>query len=389
MEDILLVFAYNILFFVLFVIWWRFLWRTSKDISETAEKLKEIITSKRVLITSVLIFLIVLTVVAQIFVFAPNTDVDDAITTGVKAFLQGINPYASDVVTHYVNEQKILGPYQYFPFDLLIYSFFYILGGTILESYLSTFWFLPFHVLLLIPYVYLFQKILDKQLATFNISRTTSISLAILTATPFLWSNAFLMSFSFLLGYYLIHTKKQKTLGLISYLVGAASKYMTGMLFFNYLSCEIRNLLSRKITIRQFVRTLIPFISSSVIFLIFVIPFGIWNVLVSTFLYQGEINARSEVAQIKGPILVEIFKALDLLSVYLPIFLLLTILFVSFIMIKVSNHLDQFIAISFYFMFTLPFYGTELFGAPLLAIIIRFFEIYSQWSVKNVINRSH
>ncbi|MHA2075739.1 MAG: hypothetical protein ACW97X_14050, partial [Candidatus Hodarchaeales archaeon] len=199
---------YNFIFIFLWAVW--FSYHREKDGNKLHTLFKRYLIEDKLFypITSglIVIFLFLLLDYAVI-----STDVDDAITSAVQAFLNGSNPYKEDVVVHHVsvdgNLEVVLGRYHYFPPDLLIYSGFYVLMGEIFLPILETYWFVPLHFALLIPGYWLVTRIVDwphQRLAPF----------CILLVTPFLFTNSILMWFFFVFGYYLFELKEQRTLGM-------------------------------------------------------------------------------------------------------------------------------------------------------------------------------
>ena len=185
-------FLYNLIFVSLWILW--FIYHREEEDQGLKHYFKKYLNNESwfYFITGSLI------VIFLYFLFSYaiwHTDVDDAITSGVQAVLQGINPYQNDVVEHHVNSEVILGRYHYFPPDLLTYSLFYLLFGAVLFPLLQTYWFVPLHFILLIPGYWLITQIVDwphHKLFPFTI----------LLITPFLFTNSMLMWFFFLIGYY-------------------------------------------------------------------------------------------------------------------------------------------------------------------------------------------
>jgi hypothetical protein len=91
------------------------------------------------------------------------------------------------------------------------------------------------------------------------------------------------------------------------------------------------------------------------------IPFGFFNVLESTILFQGEIGRRTELATIQGPLLVEIMLHLNLLDFYNLVFLLSSFLALIFSLKIGKNTYEKIIYLQFIMLFLLPFMATELF----------------------------
>jgi len=284
-----------------------------------------------------------------------NTDVDDAITSAVHAFLQGINPYQKDVVEHYINSEMVPGRYHYFPPDLLTYSLFYILVGHFFVFFFDTYWFVPLHFLLIIPSYWIITQLVEwphHRLFPFTL----------LLITPFLFTNSMLMWFFFLIGYYYYEKKERHILGMVFYVLAASVKYMVGFIILFYFVRTIKELYKERgpFNIWKLVGyKLTPYIISSLVLILICLPFGLIDVIKSVFIYQGDPQYREDVAQSVGPLLIEILKSLNLISLYLPIVGVIVIL-ALIILIKQPTY-DQIIHFSFLAMIILPFYATELF----------------------------
>ncbi|MFX1517082.1 MAG: hypothetical protein ACFFC6_12340 [Promethearchaeota archaeon] len=296
-------------------------------------------------------------VVFLIFLFSYviwNTDVDDAITSAVQAVVQGINPYQEDVVEHHINSEIILSRYHYFPPDLITYSLFYYIFGSIFYPGLQTYWFVPLHIILIIPGYWVITQLIEwphHQLFPFTV----------LLITPFLFTNSMLMWFFFLIGYYFYEKKEQRILGMTFYVLAASVKYMVGFIIFFYFIQSLKELYYEKqfTNWRVLGQKLAPYAISSLILTLICLPFGFFDVITSVFLYQGDPQYRAEVAQFVGPLLIEILKFLNLISWYLPI--LVVIVFLALIILWQQPTYTQIIHFSFLAMIILPFYGTELF----------------------------
>ncbi|MHA1444833.1 MAG: hypothetical protein ACTSR4_08820, partial [Candidatus Hodarchaeales archaeon] len=217
---------YNLIFLVLWLLWMDFHYK--KDESKVRSLLKTYLEkdSRFYLATGLLIALFLF----LLFSYAIfNTDVDDAITSGVEAFLKGHNPYQENVVVHHLPEPMgiTLGLYHYFPSDLLSYSLFYILGGGFFVPILGTYWFMPYHLLLMFPGYWLTFKIVGwphRRLLPFFL----------LLLTPFLFTNSMLMWFFFMIGYYCYEEKGHHNIGMIFYVLAASVKYLVGFIIVFY-----------------------------------------------------------------------------------------------------------------------------------------------------------
>lgn len=353
-EQEIFVILYNLLFILLFLLW----------IYQDKLSLKNIITNgnlKILWLFSIVFFLISL----LLNVYLLGSDVDDAVISGTKAFVQDqANPYSEKVVVHLLNGEKVFGFYHYFPSDLIIYSIIFIIFSP-LESLSSIFvdsWFLIGNFIFLILSYFVVRKILQEP----DIRLIPSY---VIVTSFFLFSNSSLMVLYFVIGYFCFYNLKNKNLGVISYILAAGVKYMTGLLLMVQAMEEAMQVKKKEDLI-----FLKPYILGSVVFLVTIIPFGVIDILNATFLYQGDIVARAKVAGIYGPILVELALLLDILAFYNIIFLISAIL--SFIVaFKFGNNTyERQMIISFLFMFILPFYGTELIIVSLLLWYFHLFD---------------
>ena len=305
-----------------------------------------------------------------------NTDVDDAITSGVDAFLKGQNPYQENVVIHHLPSGITLGLYHYFPSDLISYSIFYIFGGKLFVPLLDTYWFVPYHFLLMLPGYWLTSKITawpHRRLLPFYL----------LLLTPFLFTNSMLMWFFFMIGYYCYEEKGYHNIGMIFYVLAASVKYLVGFIIVFYFLRTINSLFRQwknSISIQSIMKELSPYVSGSLVLTIISLPFGLIDVIVAVFLYQGDPAYRDNVAQSVGPFLTEILKIFQLESFYLLFAAI--ILFTALFIIRNHTTYEKIIHISFLVMFILPFYGTELFIT--LPFYWWFKEVLEMFPMRNI-----
>ncbi|MFW9777246.1 MAG: hypothetical protein ACFFE8_00250 [Candidatus Heimdallarchaeota archaeon] len=304
------------------------------------------------LITSGLIILFLFLVLSYAI---QNTDVDDAITSGVQAFLAGNNPYKEEVVIHHLPSGITYGFYHYFPPDLLSYSLFYLLGGRLLVSLLDTYWFVPFHFILLIPSYWFVSRIVNwpngRRLPFFG-----------LLVSPFLFTNSILMLFFFLIGYYLYEIQEKHTLGMTFYVLAASIKYMVGFIVLFYLVEKLRLLLKEGLPASKWTyihANFGPYLLAGITLAVFSLPFGLVDVIIAVFFYQGLLSFRSEVAQSQGPLLIELIHwgALDPFYIGFVVIILIS----AFFMARKQSTYSQILHFSFLAMIILPFYATELF----------------------------
>jgi hypothetical protein len=135
-----------------------------------------------------------------------------------------------------------------------------------------------------------------------------------------------------------------------------------GFIIVFYFIRTINNIYQQKknsISFKSLVKELSPYISGSFVLTIISLPFGLIDVIVAVFLYQGDPAYRDDVAQSVGPLLTEILKIFQLNSSYLLCAAI--ILIIALYIIRNHTTYEKIIHVSFLVMFILPFYGTELF----------------------------
>ncbi|MHA2053456.1 MAG: hypothetical protein ACW99F_07615 [Candidatus Hodarchaeales archaeon] len=343
---------YNFIFIVLWILWISYHYE---------EKEGRIHSYFRSYLNNNRIFYLITGVFISVFLFFlfsyinSHTDVDDAITSGVEAFLNGQNPYQEDVVLHELPSGPVLGRYHYFPPDLLTYSFFYVLTNGFFVSIFGTYWFFPLHIAFLLPGYWIVHKIIlwphQKLLPFF-----------LLLVTPFLFTNSMLMWIFFLLGYYLYEKKDKKSLGMVFYVLAASVKYFVGIIIVFYFFRSLNRFLGKKLsdlTTRDLINEFSPYIWGSTVLALISIPFNLIDVIISVFFYQGDPSFRGAVAQSVGPVLIELLNIIQIETLYLPS--LAIILILTLILIRNQSTYEKILHFSFLTMFILPFYGTELF----------------------------
>lgn len=343
---------YNGIFLALWLLW--FIYHAEEDGRPLRTKFTTYLTDSRWFysITGglIIVFLFLL------FSYAiQNTDVDDAITSAVQAFLAGHNPYNEQVVEHHLPSGVTYGFYHYFPPDLLSYSLFYSVGGKFLLPILGTYWFVPYHLVLLVPCYWCVSRIVDWP-------HGRRVPFFALLVTPFLFTNSILMLFFFLIGYYFYEIQERHSLGMTFYVVAASVKYIVGFIVLFYFIEEIRLLLNKDLATAKWahIRTnFTPYIIASLTLAIFSFPFGLIDVIKAVFFYQGLPSFRSEVAQSQGPLLIELLHWGSLDAFYVGVTVL--ILVGAFFLVRNQSKYNQILQFSFLAMMILPFYATELF----------------------------
>jgi hypothetical protein len=321
-------FLYNTLFLLLWIFWMDYHYKDENSRIKNFFRSYLSDDTKFYLFTGAVIIVFLFLLLSYAI---KSTDVDDAITSGVEAFLKGKNPYQEDVVLHELPSGPVLGRYHYFPPDLLTYSLFYVLTNGFFLEYLGTYWFFPLHLLFLIPGYWIIQEIVywpHQKLFPFFL----------LLVTPFLFTNSMLMWIFFLIGYYFYEEKDRKSLGMTFYVLAASVKYLVGFIIVFYFIRTFKQFLADKLsdfTPKDVFNEFSPYILGGATLTLVCIPFNLVDVIISVFFYQGDPSLRGEVAQSVGPALIELLKFMELY--------------------------EKIIHISFLSMFILPFYATELF----------------------------
>ncbi len=378
MMDWILVLGYNSFFLATLVTWLYLTTRSPTIIENIRYKLRNYDATWFYLTCSILIIAIL---AYQLWYGVHNTDVDDAISTAVIAFLNGKNPYAERVTRHYPPSGGVVySYYHYFPVDLLIHAGIYLFIGHFFVANFPTFWFVAGYLLLLVPTAWIFQQVI-------NLPMKRSLMLYLILILPFLWTNSSLTLIGFLWGMYAWKVKQQRGLSIVIWIFSASSKYITGVFVFFLFLADLRQLMT---TFREDPRqndsnlmaflkksflTFSPYFIGGTLFILTWIPFGIWEVIRGVFLYQGSLSERGEVAEIKGTLLVELLKTVNALDYYTMLFLVLVLMTIIIISWSYKNKpLHQFIVMSLILMLIFPFYGTELFCAPAAGMMIYLFR---------------
>jgi hypothetical protein len=149
---------------------------------------------------------------------------------------------------------------------------------------------------------------------------------------------------------------------MIFYVLAASVKYMVGFIILFYFIEMLRHLFkegttsSKSIYIRN---NFPPYLLAGIILAAFSFPFGLVDVIVAVFFYQGLITFRSEIAQSQGPMLIELLHWGSLETLYVGIVFI--ILICAFFLIRNQSTYSQILQFSFLAMIILPFYATELF----------------------------
>jgi hypothetical protein len=337
--------AYNIFFGFMFFLWLI----RDHQLFRLGDRLKN--GSLRYIWTFSIIYTPIMTY-AVIFIF--HSDVNLAIRTAIEGFLTGVNVYDPNapikVVEHLLkNGDSIFGVYHYFPPDLFVHTIFYVLFGWLnFITEITEFWFFITNLILLgllYPLIKHIVKLEHKRL----------LPMYSVFICHFLMTNSTLMLVFFVIGYYFLQNNK-KSVGYTGYIMGASVKYAPGLHLVIHMIEDLRQSIdTRSIT------NFLPYILGSIILALTMIPFGFFNVIESTILFQGEIGRRTELATIQGPLLIEIMLHLDILDLYNIVFVLSSILALVLSLKMGKNTYEKIMYLQFIMLFLLPFMATELF----------------------------
>ena len=360
---------YNVGILVIFILW----------LTRKKHSLEPWIRNVNIKVLWIIFFIIFVASIISNLTFL-GSDVDDAVISATTAFVnQGLNPYivnpstGEGVVVHFDRTgNQILGLYHYFPTDLFLHSIIFLVFGFLgqFDPVLSNAWFFLGN-LIFVSGGYLFAR------KIVQLEDNHLLPIYGIVTSFFLFSNSSLAILYFLAGLYLLKAAHEKSkssksyyyeLGILGYIFSAGVKYATGLLL-------IIQSLEELFAVRKWqdLKAFRPYLVGSLVFLFIIIPFGLFDVLKATFLDQGEVTSRATVAGIYGPILVEIFLFLDLISLFNLAFFLSAILVLIVAFKKGKSTYEKQMWLIFLFMFILPFYGTEFLFIPLLLWLFSIF----------------
>ncbi|MHA1228870.1 MAG: hypothetical protein ACTSPV_19265, partial [Candidatus Hodarchaeales archaeon] len=175
------------------------------------------------------------------------------------------------------------------------------------------------------------------------------------------------------LGYYFINIKNNHTIGTTCYVFAASIKYMVGFIVLFYMIDAFKTYftsLKSKEDIKNNLDIIKPYLISSLALAFISIPFNLFDVIYSVFVYQGVVGVREEVAQSVGPLLIEILKFFKLELLYIPSVLVIVI--ITLFLLRNNSIYERIMHFSFLSMVILPFYATELF------ITLPFFWLFQE-----------
>jgi hypothetical protein len=214
-------------------------------------------------------------------------DITLGVIDGAKALWNGINPYVENVVRHAipnVPNETHLSTYAYLPVDLLTYSI--LLGGMNFISSLfagsevpeilpgfNAFGILLSNLVFLGISIFFIRRILQSELYQ-------ALALGIAFFTIVIWNNVCLAQTLFFAGWY-FHKKEQTNLTITFWTLSMLAKYFAGIFIVAYIVEYIRK--------RNFIETLMKSAIFGILSLVFLLPFGMVEVINSTvFFYNTE-----------------------------------------------------------------------------------------------------
>ncbi|MHA2363900.1 MAG: hypothetical protein ACXAC7_08070 [Candidatus Hodarchaeales archaeon] len=268
-----------------------------------------------ILIVSTLYLIIFSTILA--YLILPFSDVEEAMTAGIKEFWSGTNPFINEVVPHIIltssGEEIIYGTYNYGPIDLLIYSIGYYLFSWLLGD---NWWIVGFnYILLIIIYLILRQTYPD-------VPDTIKYPPFMVLMAFFLQDNAVLMCFFLALAWWCyIHLKEpyKHPAVVVMLTLGVLTKLYIVIVLLGYFFYVFQK------NYRQWIGyTLLGGITG----LLVMLPFNIEAVIRSVFFFHSNITEREQYATIQGglPVLLEL---LGLNILYIPLVIGLTGIFIG------------------------------------------------------------
>lgn len=304
------------------------------------------------------------------FVIYDLTDVDNALWTGSKAFVEGVNPYTNEVVEHINTEGEVFDSYyNYGPINLAIYTIFFLTFGPVFGKW----WLFPSSLILGIACYFTHAAMRGKAEGMVSISpkqQDSSLSLVwnhnrdiplfCMLISPFLVNNSILMLLFFLIGRYFRH-KNHKTAEVSFYVLGAEVKFMTGLIV-------VILFLDQMISEEFSWKGLQPYFAGILVYLLSALPFGLYPVIRGEFLHQGVPSERT--GEIAGPLLIEILLLLAISDLLIPA--ALVIMGITYWITIKRSLSDREIILCLISLFVLPFYGTELAIIPFAIILIHY-----------------
>lgn len=316
------------------------------------------------LVVTIVFILMVLLISSLIL---PFSDVENAMTAGIKAFWSGINPYTEDVVPHILispsgSTKTVLGSYNYGPLDLLVYSIgFYMFSWLLGDSW----WIVGFNLILIFIIYFIFHHTFP------NISSSIKYPIFMLPMAFFLPDNAVLMCvFLALAGWCYINFQKYKHMTVVILLtLGVLTKLFIVFVLAGYFVYVFK---SEIILWVQYT------ILGSVLSFIIMYPFNILAVIDSAFFFHSDLDTRTQFATIQGglPVLLE---PLGLGMFYFYLAGILIVIFLIFVWYYSKDINYQFIILTLLSLLILPSSVYAFMIIPVYFMLITYCSYYQSW----------
>jgi len=284
---------------------------------------------------SVVYYIIVLSALL-FFVFrdlAFTGDITLGVIDGATALWNGINPYTENVVRHAVpNVPHDFRPstYAYLPVDLLTYSLLLgsmnfissLLVGSEVPEFLPGFnamGILLSNLLFFSISIYLIRYILQSE-------KKRAFALTLAFFTILIWNNVCLAQTLFFAGWY-FQKKEQTNLTITFWTLSMLAKYFAGIFIMAYIVEYVRK--------KEIVESCVKSAIFGCLSLLFLLPFGIMEVLNSTvFFYNSE--ERIADGSLGGSLISELVLFLQLESI-IGVFTLLGFMFILLVAFYLSD----------------------------------------------------
>jgi hypothetical protein len=302
----------------------------------------------------------------------PSSDVDEAMTGAIKAFLMGINPFVEKVVPHILllpsGNELVYGTYNYGPIDLLVYTIGYLL----FSPFFGDVWWLFFTNLVIVFTMYLFiRKIIP-------ISDSVMLLPFMFLFSWFLQDNVVLMCFFLTMAWYIyynVNSKYKHTIVVIILTLGVLTKLFIAFVLGAYFIYIFKRDLKLWI-----INTIVGLITTAIV----IIPFSIFDVLKSMLFFHVDLDTRGEYATIQGglPTYLSLF-GLNWLFIPLAVILVMLFLFISekYAKDEIELKLTIFTILN---LILLPNSGYSFFMIPSVFILVQYYKNHYSLHNKNL-----
>ena len=293
----------------------------------------------------------------------PFSDVDNAMAGAIQAFfIKGLNPYMTNVSPHIFilssGTYTIYGPYNYGPIDLICYGIGYLLFSPFVGN--SWWLFISNVVLSMILYLGIIRNMI-------HLPDRMIIGPYILVTSFFLQDNVFLMVIFLALALWVqlrITNNVKYPLIIFILTLGVFTKLYLAFVLLGYFVYVFKS------NIKFLVINSIVSVFTAIIVMI---PFGISNVIKSIFIFQVNLNIRSNYATIQGGI-PRYLGLVNLNWINIPLSLILVIIFIIICEKYAKDEINiKFTLFTILNLTLLPVSGYEFF------IIPGFFMLYDYY----------